>query len=435
VRGVSTRHAMSSIDPLTNGIQDLSALLPLLGTEQCEEHVASGLTKGFLYSAAAPISIFGSLGVAKAGFKTFLAALELDRISGAGLLRNMGFGSAGMNLELILLDEQSEESTESKSRRFAAATRLDSTLKELHIKDPSQVSLESNNKRWLIVMTMFSAFFAIISMAPYLHFAIHHKGNNRLSLALCWTFPALKALGGFLASTITPIILQIRILQISRQHLEGVRTVGGRHVMTAKLPVHTILFALAQFLLIVGCIALCVGYVGCFLVVQGSTLSNGALIWLGAEVGLALVRMGLWAFNPKMDDATPLDIQLRLPSDKLLPTCFLCAPDIASTKTLPLTRDSDFLEQVTAYAGLLNPFNYPNVTLYYTLASKNRVTENEGAECILYITMLEHAERTVRVFYNDDSDGVSTTSIFPQSPPNLTPISINTLPQNHLKST
>ena len=32
---------------LTGGIQDVSAL-PLLGTEQCEDHASSTLTKGYL---------------------------------------------------------------------------------------------------------------------------------------------------------------------------------------------------------------------------------------------------------------------------------------------------------------------------------------------------------------------------------------------------
>ena len=43
---------------LTGGIQDISALLPLLGTEQCEDHVSSALTKGYIYAAATPISLF-----------------------------------------------------------------------------------------------------------------------------------------------------------------------------------------------------------------------------------------------------------------------------------------------------------------------------------------------------------------------------------------
>ena len=57
---------------LTSGVQSIAAILPLLGTEQCSIHVSSALTRGYLYAATAPMSIFGSLGVVSAGFKTML---------------------------------------------------------------------------------------------------------------------------------------------------------------------------------------------------------------------------------------------------------------------------------------------------------------------------------------------------------------------------
>ena len=48
----------------TGGIQNIAGFLPLLGTQQCEEHIGSALTKGYLYASATPMSIFGSLGIA-----------------------------------------------------------------------------------------------------------------------------------------------------------------------------------------------------------------------------------------------------------------------------------------------------------------------------------------------------------------------------------
>ena len=41
---------------LTGGIQDISVILPLLGTEQCSEQVSSALTRGYLYAASTPMS-------------------------------------------------------------------------------------------------------------------------------------------------------------------------------------------------------------------------------------------------------------------------------------------------------------------------------------------------------------------------------------------
>ena len=89
---------------LTGGIQDIAAILPLLGTEQCSIQVSSALTRGYLYAAASPMSIFGSLGVVRAGFKTLVACFSFGDIEGAKLLGNMGFEPQGENLSLIMVE-------------------------------------------------------------------------------------------------------------------------------------------------------------------------------------------------------------------------------------------------------------------------------------------------------------------------------------------
>ena len=45
---------------LTRGIQDIAAILPLLGPEQYLVQVCSALAHEYLYAAASPMSIFGS---------------------------------------------------------------------------------------------------------------------------------------------------------------------------------------------------------------------------------------------------------------------------------------------------------------------------------------------------------------------------------------
>ena len=89
---------------LTNGVQSIAAILPLLGTEQCSIHVSSALTRGYRYAASAPMSIFGSLGVVSAGFKTMVACFSVGDFEGADLLENMGFEPQGENLSLIMLE-------------------------------------------------------------------------------------------------------------------------------------------------------------------------------------------------------------------------------------------------------------------------------------------------------------------------------------------
>ena len=68
---------------ITGGIQDIAAILPLLGTEQCSVQVSTALARDYLYAAATPMLIFGSLGVVIAIFKTLIAFFSLGNIEGA----------------------------------------------------------------------------------------------------------------------------------------------------------------------------------------------------------------------------------------------------------------------------------------------------------------------------------------------------------------
>ncbi|KAJ7717377.1 hypothetical protein DFH07DRAFT_701228, partial [Mycena maculata] len=85
---------------LVSGIQDISAFLPILGTEKCERHVGEALDVGFLYAAATPLSMFGCLGIVKAGAAILCASVS-PRVAQMSV-------DAGFNLEgfLSLLEEQ-----------------------------------------------------------------------------------------------------------------------------------------------------------------------------------------------------------------------------------------------------------------------------------------------------------------------------------------
>ncbi|KAJ7691716.1 hypothetical protein B0H17DRAFT_934754, partial [Mycena rosella] len=89
----------------SGGIQDIAAVLSLFGTEQCELHVGSALhggeRGGFLYAAITPLSIFGSLGPAKAAFNIVLASIPHF---GARKLRDLGIEPKGETLTLTTLD-------------------------------------------------------------------------------------------------------------------------------------------------------------------------------------------------------------------------------------------------------------------------------------------------------------------------------------------
>ena len=155
---------------LTGGIQDIAALLPLLGTEQCEEQIGSVLTKGFLFAAATPISIFGSLGLATAGFKALVAAISIPqlKIEGARFLAHAGFEPKGENLPLIMFDSEEKKS-------HLAEKRLQSMMKELHIKDSSKVTVSSKTWEWNLKMILCTAISCIISITPYIHLNLRNN--------------------------------------------------------------------------------------------------------------------------------------------------------------------------------------------------------------------------------------------------------------------
>ncbi|KAJ7452231.1 hypothetical protein FB451DRAFT_1050880, partial [Mycena latifolia] len=89
----------------SSGIQDVSAILSLFGTEECELHVGSALRGGgrggYLYAAITPVSIFGSLGPAKAAVSIMFASVPLV---GARTLRHLGFEAKGDALAITVLD-------------------------------------------------------------------------------------------------------------------------------------------------------------------------------------------------------------------------------------------------------------------------------------------------------------------------------------------
>jgi hypothetical protein len=194
---------------ITGGIQDVAGLLPLLGTEQCEEHIGSALTGGYLYAAATPMSIFGSLGMARAGFKTLIACISGRTWSGATILANMGFKPKGTNFSLVMIDK------DDKDGRHLAKTRLDELVKELHI-DRSRVTVSHKCTRWNVTMIILTALLSSLSMIPYIH--INLKGS-KLTHFSQWTFPILRAVGGFLTASMMQIVIERRIARLTASQM------------------------------------------------------------------------------------------------------------------------------------------------------------------------------------------------------------------------
>ena len=186
---------------LIGGIQDISAILPLLGTEQCSERVSSALTRGYLYSAATLMSIFGSLGVVSAGFKTLVACFSFGDIEGARIFGNMGFEPQGENLSLIMV-----EAGKGKNKgRYIIESRIEDLIKELNIDKNRTTGVSHKSTAWNVKMIATTALLCAFGIAPYIYLNL---GANNLKKSTTWVFPVLHATGGFIAATLIQLLIQ-----------------------------------------------------------------------------------------------------------------------------------------------------------------------------------------------------------------------------------
>ena len=244
---------------LTGGIQDISALLPLLGTEQCEKHVGSALEGGFLYAAATPLSLFGSLGIVKAGISVLVASISIPKPSlslplsfseswfehisipipslkftplpklssrrrwyrkpslkfpisfttsgrlwcGARVLNNAGFKLAGKVAPLIGMDE----------KRYKAESRLIEILKEKHIDTPEKLSIQWRSTQWNIYLVISTIVAALISGVPYLYLLLKDPPSTIHSP---WVFPFLRTVGSCLATVCCQFLIQSRVISLMK---------------------------------------------------------------------------------------------------------------------------------------------------------------------------------------------------------------------------
>ncbi|KAF8801713.1 hypothetical protein BYT27DRAFT_7309502 [Phlegmacium glaucopus] len=220
-----------------------------------------------------------------------------------------------------------------------------------------------------------TALLCTFSIAPYIHL---NRGDNHLRKSIIWAFPVLRATGGFITATLIQLLIQRRITTLSEQYLVKLKN-GDRppnrdieaavERNTKKHPTDARIWLLLCLLLI-GILASVVGYVGCFSVVQGSKSKIGPVRWLCLEAGLSVIRLAIWAWNPTRDNAPPLEIILELDIYKPLPTCNKDNEEILKYRVLPLTRAQEFLKMITSFAGLVEPFTSPDLSLYYTLTRK-----------------------------------------------------------------
>ncbi len=202
---------------VTGGIQDISALLPLLGTEQCEKHIGSALDRGFLYSSVTPISIFGSLGIVRAAFNILIASLRIPQFQflGATKLHDGGFAPNGTVAPMITLDP-------AHPRRFLAESRLEAMLADEHIENVEDLTITSGEgiTWWNFLLVLFTAVIASAGLLPYiaiLRNSPHLWGKFLFSSG--WGFPVCRVAGSAICVNTAQFLIEIRILVLLKTRL------------------------------------------------------------------------------------------------------------------------------------------------------------------------------------------------------------------------
>ena len=453
---------------LTNGIQEVSALLPIIGTEQCEKHIGSALEGGYIYAAATPLSIFGSLGIVKNGISILVASISIpkpstrhgfllhDRLNqrwlGARVLANAGFAPVGTVAPLIGIVK----------KRYKAETRLIEILEEKRIDASENISIQWKSHQWNTSLILCTLLAAALGMAPYAHLI------PKATIPSPWIFPMFRVLGSCLATISIQFLIQYRVVSLTksriifmamnRLHSNDLTTILEQFNLNFQwdedLPAEECLTSLGQCLgvyrdtvkhvshslattitrvrenlhtqnamhfpnptrqhfftiffwtiLLISLPATVVGYVGCFTLVSSSGEASAPVIWLGVEAALAVLRILLWAWNPKFDEDTEVTVQLKLSDHPPLVTTDKDADLIRLTDgVLSLTPERTFLEWISPYTGPLKPFDSPpNIVLYYTLtgvqveSSLTRLPVEEwrrNRTLYLFMTVLDSSNRT-----------------------------------------
>jgi len=122
------------------------------------------------------MSMFGSLGLARAGFKTLLASINFSihgrNFNGAMSLSNMGFQPHGENLSLIMADTE-------KKGQYVVESRLDTLLEELHLDETRIVDVSHKTKAWNIIMIVLTGLLSSMSIVPYIY--LNTRAGSSLS--------------------------------------------------------------------------------------------------------------------------------------------------------------------------------------------------------------------------------------------------------------
>ncbi|KAJ7584233.1 hypothetical protein C8J56DRAFT_1028155 [Mycena floridula] len=424
---------------LATGIQDISAFLPVIGTEQCERHVGAALDGGFLYAAATPLSLFGSLGIVKAGVAVLCASISPKF---AQMLSDAGFKLEGPAASMIgKVSRGAQEKEESAETPYLAARQFRELLKEQHIeKDRSRLAVDFSYSQWNLSLISATILLSMLSFTPYIAFVREERLSAKSVPA--WAYPLLRITGSAMCVITIQLIIQIKMQQIlhavlllkakeesgsgpveinsshpkvlntaalAHEDLEKACLSGSTQISISQRLSLVSFLPLIQTILIICISATAVGYLGCFTVVQSSS-PHSTYLWLGLETALSLFRIGLWAWNPKWDEDTSVTVKIKLHDNVPLITtpqdyAFIFGHDCDSEQFM-VVDEPRFLDHLAPYTGPLERFSDPDrhFALYHALIADTK------AQCRVLLTMILDLETRSTYILEQRSVPVGTHS-------------------------
>lgn len=193
-----------------SGIQDVSGFLPLLGTEQCEDHVSNVLDRGYLYAAGTPMSMFGSLGIIKAGLVTLGVSVDKLPLHGPRLLRNAGFFPKGVMGKLAYALDTDDSIYVAEENIRSILQRCPSVGVELNLGCWSWI-------RWNLLLSLSTFMFGSVGLTPFIYVIKVDLGHRPFSQS--WLYPMLRVYGCALVTIMIQLVIQLRVLVVVHNRL------------------------------------------------------------------------------------------------------------------------------------------------------------------------------------------------------------------------
>ncbi|RXW25382.1 hypothetical protein EST38_g460 [Candolleomyces aberdarensis] len=150
------------------------------------------------------MSIFGSLGIAKAGLIVLWGSIDTRWFPGPSLLRNAGFTPSGIGELLVHVAEDFRH-------LYSAEDKLRCVLSKKRIRSVEINLLSKDFILWNIRLVCATVFLSIFALLPYIFVIIQFLPDQPFQET--WLFPILRIVGCDIVAISIQFIFQLRILE------------------------------------------------------------------------------------------------------------------------------------------------------------------------------------------------------------------------------